>query len=154
MNYFYLVIRILSHELQRIYCAQLGVSRWQESLATSCLTGRRHRGREWFNTLCLQKVTVGTDYKLYNFTQKQEGQAHLMDTAQCLEKQQWTYFLKSAVFERRKTALAIKGVITTDIYPIEDNISILLVKHANCINNIKRKWVLKIKYYLTSSFIF
>lgn len=54
----------------------------------------------------------------------------------------------------RKMALAINGVITVDIYLIEDNISILLVKHTNSINNIKRKWVLKIKYYLTSSFIF
>lgn len=63
-------------------------------------------------------------------------------------------FLNTALFERRKMALAIRGVIMEDIYPIGDNISILLVKHANCINNIKRKWVLKIKYYLTSSFIF
>lgn len=63
-------------------------------------------------------------------------------------------FLNTALFEMRKMALAIKGVITVDIYLIEDNISILLVKHTNSINNIKRKWVLKIKYYLTSSFIF
>lgn len=50
--------------------------------------------------------------------------------------------------------MAIREVITVDIYLIEDNISILLVKHTNCINNIKRKWVLKIKYYLTNAFIF
>lgn len=89
--------------------------------------------------------------------ERQEGQAHLLHTTLHLEKQQRPAFLKQRLttfLERKEIALAIKEAITVDIYPIEDNISILLVKHTNCINNIKRKCVLKIKYYLTSAFIF